>query len=75
MAALILRNLSDTLYNLLKQEAKLHKRSMNKQVISLLEQRLLPPPNLRMKDFPKPVKPKLPIDDAFIQNAISRSRA
>jgi hypothetical protein len=75
MAALMLRDLSDVLYGLLKQEAKLHKRSMNKEIIALLEQRFLPPPRLRVKDFPRPVKPKHPIDDAFIQDAISRSRA
>jgi hypothetical protein len=43
MPALILRDLSDALYNLLKQEAILHRRSMNKEIISLLEQRLATP--------------------------------
>jgi hypothetical protein len=70
---LILRNISDTLYSLLKQKAKMHKRSMDKQAISLLELSLLPPPKLSLKNFPKPLKPMLPIDDAFIQKAISRS--
>ena len=74
MAALMLRDLPATLYRLLKQEAKRHNRSMNKQAISLLEQALMPVPRLSAKDLPKPLNTKRPFDSDFIIKAIGRSR-
>ncbi|MGH7441268.1 MAG: FitA-like ribbon-helix-helix domain-containing protein [bacterium] len=75
MPALTLRDIPAFLYKRLKEEAHRSKRSMNKQALSLLEKALLPPPKLNPADFPKAVKPRLAIDDAFIGKAIARSRA
>jgi len=75
MPALILRDIPAFLYRRLKEEALKNKRSMNKQAVSLLEKALLPPPKLKLGDFPMAVKPKLAVGDAFIHKAIARSRA
>jgi hypothetical protein len=72
---LILRDIPTFLYRRLKEEALKNKRSMNKQAVSLLEKALMPLPKLALADFPKPVKPRTEVDDAFIRKAIARSRA
>jgi hypothetical protein len=75
MPALMLRDIPVFLYSRLKEEALRNNRSMNKQAVSLLEKALLPPPKLNISDFPKPIKPRLPVNDTFIRKAIARSRA
>jgi hypothetical protein len=75
MPALILRDIPALVYRLLKMDAHHHHRSMNRQAVSLLEKALVPPPSLNLKDFPKPLQPRKPIDDAFILKAVTRGRA
>jgi len=71
MSALLIKQLPEALHRRLKAEAVLHRRSMAKEVLFLLERGLagaIPPP-------PVPVKGRFPITAAWLSKAVRQGRA
>jgi len=66
MPSLLIKNISEELREKLKQQAEIHHRSMNKQVVSILEQALMKP---GIGPLPTPVKLKFRPTDAWINKA------
>lgn len=76
MAALIIRDLPESLHSQLMAEARKNRRSMSKQVVSLLEKALgsgVPP--LDARKLPPLARPRKPVDAAFLAKAIRAGRA
>ena len=71
MSAVVVRDLSPRLHQRLKQEAERHHRSMNREIISILEKELA---EEQPAVLPPPVKPLVPVDGRDIANAIRRAR-
>jgi plasmid stability protein len=71
MAALLIKNLPESLHRRLKAEASRNRRSMAKEVLMLLDRGLSgqsPPP-------PAPFKGRFPLTDAWLSRAIRRGRS
>ena len=71
MPAVVVRGLPPALHQRLKQEAERHHRSMNGEIIAILESQFQAP--MRM-DLPPPVKGKVPVDGRWIAQAIRDAR-
>ncbi len=67
MAGLVIRDIPEQLHARLKQQAAQHHRSMNKEVITLLEQAL--DMDNTVREIPPPYRGKLKLTDAFINQA------
>ena len=71
MPAVIVRDLPPMLHRRLKDEAQRHHRSMNREIVSILEKELgarQPGP------LPLPVKGKKPVDPQWIVQVIREAR-
>lgn len=66
MASLLIKNISEDLRKKLKEQAELNHRSINKQVISILEQALTRP---GIGKLPPPVKLKFRLTNAWLNKA------
>jgi plasmid stability protein len=66
MSSLLIKNIPENLREKLKEQAELNHRSMNKQVVSILEEALKKP---GMGKLPPPVKLKFRPTDAWINKA------
>ena len=71
MSAVVVRDLPPVLHQRLKQEAERHHRSMNREIIAILEKELQAP--MRMA-LPSPVRPLVPVDGRAIADAIRKAR-
>jgi plasmid stability protein len=71
MSSLLIKNMPETLREKLKQQAELNHRSMNKQVVSILEQALMKP---GIGPLPPPVKTRTRLTAAWVSKAIKQSR-
>lgn len=72
MAALIIKNFPEALHVRLKEQARLHHRSMAKETIAVLEAALAPSPS---RELPPPVKVTRPITEALLSLAKQEGRA
>lgn len=72
MPGLIIRAIPEGLHKRLKEQAAAHHRSMNKEIIALLEQALNMDQNIR--DAPPPYRGKQPLTESFINDAKRRGR-
>lgn len=76
MPTLVIKNLPEPLHERLKAQAQLHHRSMNKEVIALIEQGILAPPS-RAQRRPLPPLVRLstgPVTTEWIEAAIAEGR-
>lgn len=79
MPALTIKNIPDELYNELKQNAELHRRSINSEILTYLEKALLPKKVTvserlkRAEALRAQIKPNV-ITPEEIENAINRDR-
>jgi plasmid stability protein len=71
MAAVVVRDLPLVLHQRLKQEAGRHHRSMNGEIIAILERELSAE---QPAALPPPVKSRVPVDGRDIAKAIRRAR-
>jgi hypothetical protein len=71
MSAFLAKDLPPVLHERLKQEAARHHRSMNREVITILEKELTA---VRPVVLPPPVKPLVPVDGRWIADAIRKAR-
>jgi hypothetical protein len=72
MAGLIIRDIPEALHTRLKQQATAHHRSMNKEVIALLEQALNM--DTAVREIPPPYQGRQRLTDAFINKAKREGR-
>lgn len=71
MAALLIKNMPPHLHDSLRQRAAIHHRSMNREVIAILERELEHP---AVQELPEPVRGLKEVDHQVIVNAIRRAR-
>jgi len=71
ISSLLIKNIPENLREKLKQQAEIHHRSMNKQVVSILEQALMKP---GIGPLPTPVKTKTRLNAAWVSKAIKWGR-
>ncbi len=79
MPALTIKNIPDPLYQALKSTAKAHRRSINNEVITLLEEKLLLQTETAFEWTNKvnTIRAKIPVDtitEDDIENAINTGR-
>ena len=72
MASVVINNLPDALHRQLKLRAKQHHRSLNKEVIALIEAALQSPP---VDALPEPVKLRKPLTQDMLDRAREEGRA
>ena len=71
MSAFLVKDLPPVLHERLRQEATRHHRSMNREVITILEKELTA---VRPVELPPAVKSLVPVDGRWIANAIRKAR-
>jgi len=71
MSAVIVRNLPPVVHERLRYEAHHHHRSVNREIIAILEKELV---RARPFELPPPVKPLVPIDGRRIAETIRKAR-
>ena len=81
MAALTLRNIPDDLYQILKTQAMHHHRSLNKEVLYLLEKVLRDDPGddaawlLQARELRNSLAELPPLDDSMLEQVKREGRA
>ena len=71
MTALLVKNMPSELHEKLRRRAKAHHRSMNREVVAILERELKRPSAL---ELPPPVKSAKPVDHDWIVQVIRDAR-
>lgn len=71
MSAVVVRDLPPALHRRLKQEAERHHRSMNREIIAILEKEV---GAVQPAELPPPVKGRVQIDGRWIAQAIRDAR-
>ena len=71
MAAVVIRDLPPALHRMLKAEAARHHRSMNREIIAILEREIGASAAM---ELPPPVKGLKPVDGEWIVKAIRDAR-
>ena len=71
MSAVVVRDLPPALHQKLKAEAARHHRSMNREIIAILEKEI---GTTRTVALPPLVKPRVPVDGRWIADAIRKAR-
>lgn len=74
MTDLLIRHIPEELHAKLKQSARAHRRSMNQEIIVLLEQSLAEDRPLPLP-VPQPLHGSFPIDDEWLLHAREEGRA
>jgi len=74
MAALVIKNLPDSLHRRLKEEAARNRRSMTQQALAILENALAGAPGVANKEPPRPVDLKAQHDHKWIYASIRGGR-
>lgn len=72
MATLVIRNLPGELQRKLREDAVLHRRSVNEHVVAILAATSTPAP---IREYPPPFRMAVPLADAFLAEARRRGRA
>ena len=71
MPAIVVRDVPPVLHQRLKQEAERHHRSMNREIIAILEKEL---GATRSSSLPEPIRLKKPVDPRWIADMIREAR-
>jgi plasmid stability protein len=71
MTALLVKNMPQELHEKLRRRAKTHHRSMNREVVAILERELERP---NAQELPRPVKTGKPVDHDWIVQVIRNAR-
>lgn len=71
MASMLVKDVPPQTHTRLKAQAKRNRRSLNQEVITLIEQGLEAP---RRRKLPKPIKPRKPIDHEWLLKAMKEGR-
>ena len=71
MAALLIKSIPPAMHQRLRCQAERHHRSMNREVLAILEERL---EVQQVADLPPPVKPLRPLSGAAIVGIIRQIR-
>lgn len=71
MSAVVIRDLPPDIHQRLKTEAHRHHRSMNREIIAILEKEV---GDNRLSDLPPPVKGIKPVDPQWIVRIIREAR-
>ena len=71
MSAVVVRDLPPSIHQRLKLEAERHHRSMNREIIAILEKELQNPART---ELPPSVKPLVPVDGRDIADFIRKAR-
>lgn len=71
MSAVVIRDLPPDIHQRLKTEAQRHHRSMNREIIAILEKEV---GGNRLSDLPPPVKGIKPADPRWIVRVIREAR-
>lgn len=71
MSAILVKNLPTNLHQRLKDEARRHHRSMNGEVLAILEETLA---TGTRRDLPPPIKPRKPVSDDWVVQVIRGMR-
>ena len=74
MTDLLIRQMPDELHARLKRSARTNRRSMNQEIIVLLEQSLAEEA-LQPTQLPPPLRGAFPIDDEWLQQTRDEGRA
>lgn len=74
MASLLIKNLPDKIYQRLKAQAERHHRSLNKEVITLLETAVIQAPEETLPE-PEPVPLKRPLNPELLDWARREGRS
>jgi plasmid stability protein len=72
MPSLVIKDLPTEIHERLKRQAKMHRRSMTQEVISLLETNLKA---VEMPPMPTPAKGKVPLTHGMVNRAKREGRA
>lgn len=72
MASVLIKNLSDAMHQQLKLRAQRHHRSLNKELIALIEVALK---SRSVEELPEPVKLRKPITQDMLDRAREAGRA
>ena len=72
MASVLIKNLPDELHQKLKVRAQRHHRSLNKELIALIENAL---ESRSVEDLPEPVKLRKPLTQDMLDRARKEGRA
>ena len=72
MASVLIKNLPDELHHQLKLRAQRHHRSLNKELIALIEAALKSP---SIEDLPEPVTLRKPLTQSMLDRAREEGRA
>ena|SRR5438105_4376599 len=70
MLSILIENVPATLHRQLKKQAELHHRSMNREIIAVLESAVPLPPRKKLT-LPVPIKPRFPMSTEEIEAAIA----
>jgi plasmid stability protein len=74
MPSILIKNVPAKLHRQLKKQAENHHRSMNREILALLESAVpLPPP--KKVTIPVAIKPRFPMTSAEREAAINEGRA
>ena len=71
MSAVVIRDLPTVLHQRLKEEAVRHHRSMNREIIAILEKEI---GAAQPAELPPAVTPRVPVDGRWIADAIRMTR-
>ena len=71
MAALMIKSIPEDLHKKLKEEARIHHRSMNRHIVAILEEKL---GGLGRPGLPAPLKLRKQIKGDWVTRAIRRMR-
>jgi hypothetical protein len=71
MAALLIKNMPPGIHQRLRLQAERHHRSMNREVLAILEEELEAPP---VAELPPPVKPLRPVSGDTVVRIIRQMR-
>ena len=71
MSAVVVRDLPPILHQRLKKEAERHHRSMNREIIAIIEKELTGP---ALMDIRRPVVPSKPLSAAWVSETTRKMR-
>lgn len=71
MSALLIKSIPPEIHQRLRLQAERHHRSMNREVLAILEERLEASP---LSELPPPIKPLRPISGETVVRIIRRMR-
>jgi len=73
MPGLVIKDFPESLHHRLKDKARKHHRSLTREALTILEEGLMRPD--RVRELPRPVAGKSPINDVWLDRARDQGRA